>query len=128
MKITEIASLVTKGFSVSDIKELAEMSATTPEVLEMAKTGAKVSDIKDLIALADSGKDEPGTIPPDPEQEKDPSTPDLKTQIENLQKENSELKATVSKIQKENARMDHSGDNKPIDPMDTLADIFKDVT
>ena len=128
MKITEIASLVTKGFSVSDIKELAEMSATTPEVLEMAKTGAKVSDIKDLVALADSGKDEPGTPSPDPEQKKDPSTPDLEAQIENLQKENSELKATVSKIQKENARQDHSGDNKPIDPMDTLAEIFKDVT
>lgn len=128
MKITEIASLLGKGYSVTDIKELAEISATTPEVLEMAKTGAKVSDLKDLIALADSGKDEPGTTPPDPEQKKDPSTPDLKTQIETLQKENSELKATVGKIQKENAAKDNSGGNKPADPEDILADIMKSHT
>lgn len=125
MKITEIGTLLTKGYSVGDIKELAEMSADTPEVLEMAKTGTKLSDIKELIALADSGDDTAGTTPPDPDAGKDPEA-DLKTQNENLKKENEELRKTVGDIQKDNAAKDLSGGVKETDIIDTLNTMLKE--
>lgn len=128
MKITEIASLLGKGYNVAEIKELAEISATTPEVLEMAKTGTKVSDLKDLIALADSGQDEPGTPPPDPDAGKDDPDADLKTQIETLTKENEDLRKTVGDIQKDNAAKDNSGGAKELDIIDTLNNMMKECT
>lgn len=127
MKITEIGTLLTKGYSVGDIKELAEMYATTPEVLEMAKTGTKLTDIKELIALADSGDDAAGTTPPDHDSGSDPDA-DLKTQIENLKNENEDLRKTVGDIQKENASKDNSGNVKELDIIDTLNAMMKECT
>lgn len=128
MKLTEMASLLGKGYKVEDLKELATIAATTPEALEMAKTGAKVSDIKDLIAMADAGEDKTGTTPPDPEQGKDDPTPDYKQLYDNLKKKSEELEAQVSKLQEDNTRKNTDGGNVQKDPEDILADIMKDYT
>lgn len=127
MKITEMASLLGKGYKVEDIKELATIAATTPEALEMAKTGAKVSDIKDLIALADAGNAKPDVNTPDPEQGESDPTPDYQKLYEDLKKESEDLKQTVSKLQEDNTRKDNGG-NVQKDPEDILADIMKNFT
>ena len=128
MKVTEIASLLGKGYKVEEIKELASISATTPEALEMAKTGAKVSDIKELIALADAGDTTPGTPSPDPEPVHDDPTPDYKAMYEELKQQSDELKATVSKLQNDNTHRNNGGSFDAKEPSDILGEIMKDFT
>ena len=128
MKVTEIASLLGKGYKVEEIKELASISATTPEALEMAKTGAKVSDIKELIALADAGDTKPGTTSPDPEPDHDDPTPDYKAMYEELKQQSDELKATVSKLQNDNTHKNNGGSFDAKEPSDILGEIMRDFT
>ena len=124
MKITEIASLLGKGYKVDEIKELATMSAETPEVLEMAKSGAKISDIKELITLADpDNKDDQGHGKGQETDESD-QTPDYKALYEDLKKKADDLQQTVSKIQEDNARKDNSGNKEEKSPEDILGDIM----
>ena len=126
MKITEIASLIGKGYKVDEVKELATIAATTPEALEMAKTGAKVSDIKELIALADAGDEsKPDANTPDPEAGKKDQTPDYQKMYEELKKESEELKAKVSKLQEDNTHKNNEGEEKK--PEDILSDIMKSL-
>ena len=128
MKITEIASLIGKGYKVEEVKELATIAATTPEALEMAKAGAKVADIKELISMADAGDDKkPDVTSPDPETGKNDPTPDYKQLYDELKKESEELKATVSKLQNDNTRKNNEGNDDQKKPEDVLADIMKDL-
>lgn len=128
MKITEIASLIGKGYKVEEVKELATIAATTPEALEMAKAGAKVADIKELISMADAGDDKkPDANTPDPETGKRDPTPDYKQLYDELKKESEELKATVSKLQNNNTRKNNEGNEEQKKPEDILADIMKDL-
>ena len=126
MKISEMLTLATKGYTAADIKAVAELSKETPEILELAKTGLKVSDLNDLVALADAGEPEPDTKGASQEQGESDSTPDYKALYEDQQKKISELEATVSKIQKDNTRKDNSDHVE--DPTDVLADIMKECT
>lgn len=126
MKISEMLTLATKGYSAADIKAVAELSKETPEVLELAKTGLKVSDLNDLVALADAGEAEPDTKGASQEPGESDPTPDYKTLYEDQKKKIEELEATVSKIQKDNARKDNSDHVE--DPADVLADIMKECT
>ena len=127
MKITEIASLIGKGYKVEEVKELATIAATTPEALEMAKAGAKVADIKELIQMADAGEGKPDATTPDPEPGKSDPSPDYQKMYEELKKESEELKATVSKLQEDNTRKNNEGNEDKKEPEDILADIMKDL-
>ena len=126
MKISEMLTLATKGYSAADIKADAELSKETPEVLELAKTGLKVSDLNELVALADAGEAEPDTKGAGQEPDESDSTPDYKALYEEQKKKITELEATVSKIQKDNARKDNSEHVE--DSTDVLADIMKECT
>ena len=125
MKISEMLTLATKGYSAADIKAVAELSKDTPEILELAKTGLKVSDLNDLVALADAGDTEPDTKTPSQEPGESDQTPDYKTLYEDQKKKIKDLEATVSKIQNDNAARDNSGkqpEEKSVD--EVLADIM----
>ena len=128
MKISEMLTLATKGYSAADIKAVAELSKDTPEILELAKTGLKVSDLNDLVAMADAGDSEPDTKTPSQETGESDQTPDYKTLYEDQKKKIEDLEATVSKIQKSNAETDVSGDQKIPDIIDTLSEMMKDCT
>ena len=128
MKISEMLTLATKGYSAADIKTVAELSKDTPEILELAKTGLKVSDLNDLVALADAGDSEPDTKTPSQETGESDQTPDYKKLYEDQKKKIEDLESTVSKIQKSNAEKDVSGDQKAPDIIDTLSEMMKDCT
>lgn len=128
MKISEMLTLATKGYSAADIKAVAELSKDTPEILELAKTGLKVSDLNDLVALADAGDSEPDTKTPSQEPGESDQTPDYKALYEDQKKKIEDLEATVSKIQKSNAEKDNSGDQKIPDIIDTLGEMMRDCT
>lgn len=128
MKISEMLTLATKGYSAADIKTVAELSKDTPEILELAKTGLKVSDLNDLVALADAGDSEPDTKTPSQEPDESDQTPDYKKLYEDQKKKIEDLELTVSKIQKSNTEKDVSGDQKTPDIIDTLSEMMKDCT
>ena len=126
MKITDMLALATKGYSVEDIKSVNELAKNTPEVLELAKTGLKVSDLNALVELADAGEPEPDAKKQGSEDPESAETPDYKALYEEEKKKAEELKTTVSKIQKDNASKDLSGDVKEVDIIDTLNTMLKE--
>ena len=121
MTLKDMGTLLVKGTSVSDIKELQELSKANPEVIEIAKTGASLQDIKELITLA--GPEPQGNDDPNPEPDESDRTPDYKKLYEDEQQKSKELEQKVLDIQKENSRKDNSG-NQPKDE-DILLDILK---
>ena len=121
MTLKDMGTLLVKGTSVSDIKELQELSKANPEVIEIAKTGASLQDIKELVTLA--GSEPQGNDDPNQEPDESDRTPDYKKLYEDEQQKSKELEQKVLDIQKENSRKDNSG-NQPKDE-DILLDILK---
>ena len=124
MKWNEVVSLTVAGYSAADIKEIKSLEKDRPEIIKMAKAGAKLKDIKELIEMSDPEDDNSGNSDDQEPGERD-QTPDYKKLYEEQSKEIDELKATVSKIQKQNASEDHSGDQKEADDLDIFADLLK---
>lgn len=124
MKWNEIVGLSVAGYSAAEIKEIKSLEKDHPEIIKMAKAGAKLKDIKELIEMSDPEDDNSGNSDGQEPDESVP-TPDYKKLYEEQSKEIDELKATVSKIQKQNASEDHSGDQKEVDDLDIFADLLK---
>lgn len=115
MKISEMVSLAVSGYSAGDIKELAEMQKENPDIIKLTKSGAKLSEIKDLMAMADA--EEAPAKSAGPEQTESESTPDYKKMYEDQKAEIEKLKGTVSDIQRKNASEDISGSAADKDPL-----------
>lgn len=115
MKIGEMIGLAVSGYSASDIKELAEMQKENPDIIKLTKTGAKMSDIKDLLAMADSEETPENNAGQEPD--KSDPTPDYRRMYEDQKAELDKLKNTVSEIQKKNASEDISGSAADKDPL-----------
>lgn len=122
MKIGDIIKLSLGGYDTTSIKELGELSKTSPEVVELAKTGKSLGDIKALIELADS-EETPGNSADQEKGESDP-TPDYQKLYEDQKAELDKLKNTVSEIQKENAGKDISGATPEKDPFEEIAGMI----
>lgn len=110
---------------------------TLADILTLAKQGFKASDIKELIALADS-KEEPKKDPepePDkkdtePETKKDPEPePDKKDPEPDYKKLYEESQKTVKKLQADNRKKDAGTDKKtPEDiALEHVNDILKGI-
>lgn len=122
MKIGDIIKLSLGGYDTQSIKELGELSKTSPEVVELAKTGKSLGDIKALMELADS-EETPGNSAGQ-EQDKSDPTPDYQKLYEDQKAELDKLKNTVSEIQKENAGKDISGATPEKDPFEEIAGMI----
>ena len=71
MKLTDMIKLGVKGFKPSDIKQINESGMPTDEVIKLAESGYSVSEVNELISLADKEPEvQPGnneqTIPSGP--------------------------------------------------------------
>lgn len=53
MKLTDMIKLGVKGFKPSDIKQINESGIPTDEVIKLAESGYSISDVNELISLAD---------------------------------------------------------------------------
>lgn len=122
MKIGDIIKLSLGGYDTQSIKELGEISKTSPEVIELAKTGKSLGDIKALMELADS-EETPGNSADQEQAPKEP-TPDYQKLYEDQKAELDKLKNTVSEIQKENAGKDISGATPEKDPFEEIAGMI----
>lgn len=124
MKWSEVVSLTVAGYSAADIKEIKSLEQERPEIIKMAKAGAKLRDIKELIEMSDPEDDNSGNSDDQEPGERD-QTPDYKKLYEEQSKEIEELKATVSNIQKNNASKDVSEKVKEADDLDIFVDLLK---
>lgn len=115
MKLGEMIGLAVSGYTASDIKELAELQKENPDIIKLTKTGAKMSDIKDLLAMADA-EETPANNAGQEQDESDP-TPDYRKMYEDQKAELEKLKSTVYEIQKRNASEDISGSAADKDPL-----------
>ena len=122
MKIGDIIKLSLGGYDTQSIKELGELSKTSPEVVELAKTGKSLGDIKALMELADSDDNSGNSADQEPAPEE--PTPDYKKMYEDQKAEIDKLKKTVSEIQTENAGKDISGATPEKDPFEEMAGIL----
>ena len=123
MTLKDMGALLVKGTSVSDIKELQELSKTHPDIVEIAKTGTSLQDIKELISLSEAEGSQAGEASQGGTGESDQTPPDFKQMYEEQLKKSEELEKKVSEIQKKNAGEDISG--KKTDEEDILLDILK---
>lgn len=127
MKIGDIAALITGGRSVSEVKEIAEIEKSNPDVVTLAKTGTSMQDLKDLINLADTGTKEPEEHPADTaesEQATQEQTIDYAALYKEAQEKINALESTVKQIQKTNASINVANDVKSIQA--TIEDMFAD--
>ena len=120
MKLTDLIKLSTSGYSVADIRELAEMSKDHPEIMQLADGKHPLNEVKELMALA--SEDEPVKEAVADTAENEQTAP----QEDPKQKEVDELKAKLAEAQQANTRKEIAQSQQET-PEDILADICRSI-
>lgn len=123
MKTLDIVTLVTKGFTPSQIKEVAEEEKTNPDAVKLAMSSTSHDQYKELLGIVADVKTEPPTedIACDPGGEPDPEKPDFETKYNEVHAELQKIKADLAAAQAANNKQNVAGDPEDIDK--TMADI-----
>lgn len=110
--LADVAALARAGYSVSDVKEILQMSKAQPDA-------------------AAGEPEEPGEQPdkrepekPNPEKEEEPGAPEKADSIEDLKSQVAALEEKLKQAQKNNVTKDQ-GDKKPQTDEEHLAAIIK---
>lgn len=118
--LADVAALARAGYSVSDVKEILQMSKTQPD--------AAAGEPEEPEEQQD--KKEPEK--PNPEKEEEPGAPgkadnieDLKKQIATMQEQNDKLQEQLKQAQKDNINKDQ-GNKETRTNDELLGAIFKD--
>ena len=134
MKLTDMIKLGIKGFKPSDIKQINESGMPTDEVIKLAESGYSVSEVNELISLADK---EPEVQPGNNEQN-EPSGPvadssgnegEEAKNDKKLQEQESEiekLKQQLAMAQQANTQR-NLGPADPQSAEDKVKEIFKQL-
>ena len=124
MNIADVLKLTVNGYSADDIRELKKLSADSPEILDYAKSGKSLADVKSIIELTgELSKDDNPDQGPGDAGESDQSTPENGN--DNLIKENEALKEQIRQMRTQNQFTDQSG-KTPEDPLANLAAVMAD--
>lgn len=109
--LADVAALARAGYSVSDVKEILQMSKAQPD--------AAAGEPEEV-------KEQPATEPekPNSQKEEEPSAPQQADNIEDLKKQIATLQDQLKQAQKDNINKDQ-GDKKPPTNEDQLAAIIK---
>lgn len=123
MKTMDIVSLVTKGFTPSQIKEVAEEEKTNPDAVKLAISSTSHDQYKELLGIVSEVKSEAGSEDGagDPGGEHDPEKPDFETKYNEVHAELEKIKADLAAAQAANNKQNVAG--KPDDIDKTMADI-----
>ena len=133
MKLTDMIKMGMKGFKPSDIKQINESGIPTEEVIKLAENGYSVSEVNELISMADK---EPEVQPGNNEQN-EASEPVLessgtegeKTSEDIMQEKESEIENLKKQLQA--AQLQNTQRNLgPADPQsaeDKVKEIFKQL-
>ena len=114
MELMNMLKLGTMGFKPADIKQINAAGIETDQSVELAKSGYAVSDVNELIKLAQEPSQTPPEETPKAQPEK-PETPPEKSEqddkIAKLEKALEEANSTIKKIQFDNASKDLGAGN-----------------
>lgn len=119
MKTLDIVSLVTKGFTPSQIKEVAEEEKTNPDAVKLAMSSTSHDQYKELLGIVSEVKSE--LKPEDGAGETDPEKPDFESKYKEVHAELEKIKADLAAAQAANNKQNVAGDPEDIDK--TMADI-----
>lgn len=134
MKIAEMIKLGVHGFKPSDIKQINGSGIATDEIISLAENGYSVSDVNELITLAqESGAVQPGNDEPKAAQEPAQlsgnegekavyNNEEIKAKDAEIEK----LKATLALVQNQNSTR-NLGPTEPKDPRKEIQEIFKGI-
>jgi len=118
--LSDVAALARAGYSVSDVKEILQMSKAQPD--------APAGEPEEPEEQQDKREPEK----PNPEKEEEPGAPDkaenieeLKKKIATMQEQNDKLQEQLKQAQKDNINKDQ-GDKKTPTNDEQLAAIFQD--
>lgn len=123
MKTLDIVSLVTKGFTPSQIKDVAEEEKTNPDAVKLAMSSTSHEQYKELLGIVSEVKAESGAEDGagDPGGEPDPEKPDFETKYKEVHAELEKIKADLAAAQAANNNKNVAGEPEDIDK--TMADI-----
>lgn len=133
MKLTDMIKMGMKGFKPSDIKQINESGIPTEEVIKLAENGYSVSEVNELISMAD---EEPEVQPGNSEQNnasglvlESSGTEGEKTSEDIVQEKESEIENLKKQLQA--AQLQNTQRNLgPADPQsaeDKVKEIFKQL-
>lgn len=133
MKLTDMIKMGMKGFKPSDIKQINESGIPTEEVIKLAENGYSVSEVNELISMADK---EPEVQPGNSEKNKasgpvpeSSGTKGEKTSEDIVQEKESEIENLKKQLQA--AQLQNTQRNLgPADPQsaeDKVKEIFKQL-
>ena len=133
MKLTDMIKMGMKGFKPSDIKQINESGIPTEEVIKLAENGYSVSEVNELISMADK---EPEVQPGNSEQNnasgpvpESSGTEGEKTSEDIVQEKESEIENLKKQLQ--TAQLQNTQRNLgPADPQsseDKVKEIFKQL-
>lgn len=132
MELLNMVKLGTMGFKPADIKQLNASGIESEQIIELAKAGYQVTDVNELIKLA---QEEPKPKPeekPAAEPEKPAETAGAKDELDDKQKledalaQLEEQKAIISKLQSKNASKD-LGQPETQKPEDVFRNALREV-
>lgn len=123
MKTLDIVSLVTKGFTPSQIKEVAEEEKTNPDAVKLAMSSTSHDQYKELLGIVSEVKADPKPEDGagDPGGEPDPEKPDFETKYKEVHEELQKIKADLAAAQAANNKQNVAGEPEDIEK--TMADI-----
>lgn len=121
MKTLDIVSLVTKGFTPSQIKEVAEEEKTNPDAVKLAMSSTSHDQYKELLGIVSEVKNDQEDGAGDPGGEPDPEKPDFEIKYKEVHAELEKIKADLAAAQAANNKQNVAGEPEDIDK--TMADI-----
>lgn len=121
MKTLDIVSLVTKGFTPTQIKEVAEEEKTNPDAVKLAMSSTSHDQYKELLGIVAEVKTDQEENASDPGGEPDPEKPDFETKYKEVHAELEKIKADLAAAQAANNQQNVAGEPEDIEK--TMADI-----
>ena len=133
MKLTDMIKMGMKGFKPSDIKQINESGIPTEEVIKLAESGYSVSEVNELISLADK---EPEVQPGNNEQNNpsgpvEGTAPETKVTEAGNDKELQEKESEIEKLKQQLAMAQQANTQQNLGPAQTetteqkVQEIFK---
>lgn len=122
MNLSDSLSLVKKGYTVAQIKEISALSAESADIIELAKSATTYEEFTALLeVIREPAKADPVTPPADAPKSEETAPEEKKEEVD-YKAEAEKLRAQLAQAQKANTGADLSGSAK-----DNHEEILKDL-
>lgn len=126
MNLSDSLSLVKKGYTVAQIKEISALSAESADIIELAKSATTYEDFTALLEVTrepEPAKADPVTPPADAPKSEETAPEEKKEEVD-YKAENEKLRAQLAQAQKTNTQADLSGSAQD-DHEERLKDLMR---